>query len=278
MSGLDVAAQVRTAVGRHLPTAILTGDITADTLRRIQLADCVHLSKPVKPAEVLQRVQALLPEGRPPPPAPESATIAFADDKPVVFVVDDDAAVRSAIASVIEDDGMAVEAFSDAESFLCAYRPGGESCLLIDAYLPGMDGLDLLRTLASRGYCLPAIMITGRSDVTMAVQAMKCGASDFIEKPIGRLELLASVARALEQARDTSATASWRTTAAAQIASLTARQREIMDMVLDGHPNKNIAADLGISQRTVENHRASIMKKTGTKSVPALARLALAAA
>jgi two-component system CheB/CheR fusion protein len=150
--------------------------------------------------------------------------------------------------------------------------------LLIDAYLPGMDGLDLLRTLGEGGHLPPAIMITGRSDVTMAVQAMKCGASDFIEKPIGRLELLASVRRALDQARDTSATATWRTAATAQIASLTVRQREVMDMVLDGHPNKNIAADLGISQRTVENHRASIMKKTGTKSVPALARLALAAA
>jgi two-component system CheB/CheR fusion protein len=280
MSGLDVAAQVRAATGRSTPTAILTGDITAETLRRIQEADCVHLGKPVKPAEVLQQIQALLPYDRALIAAsiPAFAHAASSDDKPLVFVVDDDDDVRSAIASVVEEDGMAVEAFNDAESFVAAYRPGREACLLIDAYLPGMSGLDLLRTLASAGWALPAIMITGRSDVTMAVQAMKCGASDFIEKPIGRLELMASITRALEQARDTSASAAWRTKATAQIATLTTRQHEIMNMVLEGRPNENIAADLGISQRTVENHRASIMKKTGAKSVPALARMALAAA
>ena len=121
-------------------------------------------------------------------------------------------------------------------------------------------------------------MITGNSDVPMAVRAMKAGASDFIEKPIGRSELLASVERALEQSRDSSKLPAWREDAASHIASLTPRQRQIMELVLAGHPSKNIAADLGISQRTVENHRASIMKKTGSKSLPALARLALAAA
>ena len=107
---------------------------------------------------------------------------------------------------------------------------------------------------------------------------MKAGASDFIEKPIGAGQLLACVARALEEARDSSKLAAWREGAADQVAGLTARQHQIMDLVLAGHPSKNIAADLGISQRTVENHRASIMKKTGSKSLPALARLALAAA
>ena len=120
-------------------------------------------------------------------------------------------------------------------------------------------------------------MITGNSDVPMAVQAMKAGASDFIEKPISRSELLASVERALEQSRDSSKLSAWREAAADALAGLTPRQHQIMDLVLAGHPSKNIAADLGISQRTVENHRASIMTKTGSKSLPALARLALAA-
>ena len=106
---------------------------------------------------------------------------------------------------------------------------------------------------------------------------MKAGASDFIEKPISRDELIASVQRALEQSHDSSKLSAWREDAANHIAGLTPRQREIMALVLAGHPSKNIAADLGISQRTVENHRATIMKKTGSKSVPALARLALAA-
>ena len=125
---------------------------------------------------------------------------------------------------------------------------------------------------------LPAIIITGDGDVPMAVQAMKSGACDFVEKPIGRGELLDCIDRALEQSRDSNKLSAWRESAADQIAVLTSREREIMDLVLVGHPSKNIAADLGISQRTVENHRASIMKKTGVKSLPALARLALAAA
>jgi len=140
-----------------------------------------------------------------------------------------------------------------------------------------MSGLELLRKLHDAGHNLPAIMITGNSDVAIAVQAMKAGAADFIEKPVSGGELVESVGRALEQAQDANKLADWRGLAAKHIAGLTERQRQIMALVLDGHPSKNIAADLNISQRTVENHRASIMKKTGAKSLPALARLALAA-
>ena len=121
-------------------------------------------------------------------------------------------------------------------------------------------------------------MITGNSDVPMAVEAMKAGALDFIEKPVSPAELLASVERALEQSRDASKLSAWREDAASHIAQLTTRQRQIMELVLAGRHSKAIAADLGISQRTVENHRAVIMKRTGSKSLPALARLALAAA
>src|SRR5208337_2843465 len=121
-------------------------------------------------------------------------------------------------------------------------------------------------------------MITGQGDVPMAVEAMKAGATDFIEKPIRRDELFASIDRALEQTRDSAKASVRREAAATCLAGLTARQRQIMELVLAGLPSKNIAADLGISQRTVENHRAAIMKKTGTRSLPALARLALAAA
>jgi len=171
-----------------------------------------------------------------------------------------------------------VEEFATGEAFLEAYRPGREACLLIDAYLPGMSGLELLRRLHDAGDRLPAIMITGNSDVPMAVQAMKAGAADFIGKPIGPGELLASVGRALEQARDSGKLSIWRAAAASRIAGLTSRQRQIMEMVLAGQASKNIAADLKISQRTVENHRAAIMEKTGATSLPALARLALEAA
>jgi two-component system CheB/CheR fusion protein len=120
-------------------------------------------------------------------------------------------------------------------------------------------------------------MITGNADVPMAVKAMKAGALDFIEKPIGREELIAGIERALELSQDSGKLAKLRESAAAHFAGLTPRQRDVMDRVLGGQPSKNIAADLGISQRTVENHRASIMKRTGSKSLPALARLALLA-
>ena len=121
-------------------------------------------------------------------------------------------------------------------------------------------------------------MITGNGAVPMAVQAMKAGAVDFIEKPVRHAELLASVERALDLSRDTGARSMQRRNAALCVASLTARQRQILDLVLAGHPSKNIAADLGISQRTVDNHRAAIMRKTGSKSMPALVRTALAGA
>jgi two-component system CheB/CheR fusion protein len=120
-------------------------------------------------------------------------------------------------------------------------------------------------------------MITGDSDVAMAVEAMKAGAIDFIEKPIGRGELVASLDRALELSRDSGKFLERRGPAAAHLEGLTPRQVEVMEMVLAGHPSKNIAADLGIRQRTVENHRMRIMKRTGAKSLPALARLALIA-
>jgi two-component system CheB/CheR fusion protein len=191
--------------------------------------------------------------------------------------VDDDSQVCDSLGNVLERSGYSVEDYASCEAFLEAYHPGRPGCVLIDAYLPGMKGLDLLRRLMAEGDRLPAIMITGSSDVPLVVESMKAGASDFIEKPVGATELLASVERALEQARDSSKLFAWKTAAAERVSSLTPRQREIMAMVLAGHPNKNIAADLGISQRTVESHRALIMSKMGAKSLPALARLALAA-
>jgi two-component system CheB/CheR fusion protein len=240
----------------------------------------VRLNKPVKLKEMTQVIQRLLavPHAAPAAPAPHPAAAAPGAGPSTIFVVDDDSNICEAIRAVLEEDGRTVETFATCEAFLEAWRPGHGACLLIDAYLPGMTGLELLRRLHDTGHRLPAIMITGNSDVPMAVQAMKAGACDFIEKPIGGGELLQSIDRALEQSRDANKLFAWRENAANHIADLTPRQRQIMAMVLAGHPSKNIATDLGISQRTVESHRASIMKRTGSKSLPALARLALAAA
>ncbi|AEO48019.1 signal transduction histidine kinase with CheB and CheR activity [Rhodospirillum rubrum F11] len=284
VNGLGVSATLRDVLDRPIPVVILTGDISTRTLHDIARHRCVKLNKPVKPGELTQTIARLLP----PPVGPAAARLPAPPPSPgpggplpLIYLVDDDASLRDSLRALLEDDGLKVEDYESSEAFLAAYRPGGgEACLLIDAYLPGMSGLDLLERLKKENRLLPAIVITGYSEVAMAVQAMKAGASDFIEKPVGRTELLISIDRALEQHREHGNSGKmrlWRDAAKARLASLSARQREIMEMVLAGQPSKNIAADLGISQRTVESHRALIMKKLGVKSLPALVRLAQAA-
>ena len=280
MNGLQVAAALREKLHQFLPVIILSGDISSETLHDIAQQDCVQLSKPVRLKDLTEVIERLLPVPHVEPHAhpPRLDEAEGSHEPPVIYLVDDDDDFRDGLRAVLEEDGLIVEDYATCETFLAAYRPGREACLLIDAYLPGMSGLECLQHLSDAGHRLPSIMITGNSDVSMAVQAMKAGASDFIEKPVSRGELLAGIEHALDVARDSSVLTTRREAAAAHVATLTSRQREIMERVLAGHPSKNIAADLGISQRTVENHRAAIMKKTGSKSLPALARLALAAA
>src|SRR5579859_1177105 len=275
LNGLQLASLVRTKLARDIPAIILTGDISNTTLHDIMLKNCLALSKPARLDDVAGAIQRLMqngPAARPSPPKP------LTSEPPVVFVVDDDNPLRASIRALPEDEGHVVEDFATCESFLAAFRPGRAGCLLIDSYLPGMKGLELLQHLRDVDYQLPTIMITGRSDVPTAVRAMKSGVSDFLDKPFDRFELLSSINRALEQSRGDTKLGVRQSDAVNRIAGLTARQRQIMDMVLAGLPNKNIASDLAISQRTVEHHRAAIMEKTGSKSLPALARLALFAA
>lgn len=275
MNGLDLLLAARAALQQDLPGIILTGDISSETLAKIAAQECVALSKPVKPRVLLRAIERLCP-----PPsarlAQEGPEIA-AGSTAMTFVIDDDPDVRATIREVLVGDGRAVEDFSSAEAFLAAYRPGAEGCLLVDVDLPGMSGIDLLHELRTRGDHMPVILITGSGDIGLAVEAMRTGACDFIEKPVRRVELLASIGRAIDQSHDIRLLDAAREDAAAHVAELTVRQREVMDMILAGHPNKNIAADLGISQRTVENHRAAIMHKMAAKSLPELARLAQAA-
>lgn len=212
------------------------------------------------------------------PPASNAARPAVNASLPVIFIIDDEIAIRESLCELLENDGWAVEAYSNSEEFLSFYQPGQSGCLLIDAHLPGLNGIELLQRLRQLGDRMPAIMFTGSGNVPMAVKAMKAGAFDFIEKPIGCSALLASIELAMAQSRTLERISALQATAARHIANLTDRQRQIMALVLAGNPSKNIAADLGISQRTVENHRASIMKKTGSKCLAALARMSLASA
>ncbi len=279
MDGLAVAATIRERQHHKVPVIVLTGDISTDALKRIARHDCIPLNKPIKADDLMEAVHRLLSHEQHPkrqhPLEVAKATSTSHDSR--IFIIDDDRNIRDGIRNLFEDSGHTVEDFASCEAFLEAYPSPPQGCLLVDAYLPGMQGLELLQRIKNGDGRFPAIMITGHSDVRMAVQAMKSGAIDFIEKPFDQDELLASVERALEQSQDANKLSVWRNDAAEIVGRLTQRQRQIMELVLAGHPSKNIAADLNLSQRTVENHRAQIMRKTGAKSLPALARLALTA-
>ena len=283
MNGLQVVAGLRQSLDREVPAIILTGDISTDALREIAQGGHLHLNKPVSARELIALIQRCLADLRSPAASTRQPGEAAGDSPRLatIFVIDDDFVMREAMRDLLQGDGWTVEIYASSEAFLDAYRPRGrlghEGCLLVDARMPGMGGLALLQRLKSEEIRLPAVMITGQGDVSMAVEAMKAGAVDFIEKPIRGEELLAGIEHALEQARDSTKLSARRQAAATRLAGLTARQRQIMELVLAGHPSKNIAADLGISQRTVENHRAAVMKKTGSHSLSALIRLALAA-
>jgi len=278
MNGLELGSALRERLHHEVPLIILSADILASTSDNGALRHCEQLRKPLKLRELRHAIQRLIP-GMHSVDHPSITTSAAveASQNTVIFVVDDDSHIRSAFRSLLESEGMIVEDFASCEAFLLAYRPEQEGCLLIDAYLPGISGLELLDRLAERGHALATVMITGNGDIPMATKAMKAGASNFLVKPVGRSELLASIETALSEARDHGILFARREAAADQVSGLTVRQRQVMELVLAGHPSKNIAADLGLSQRTVENHRASVMRKTGTKSLPALARLVVAA-
>ena len=279
MNGVQAAQRLRLALDRRIPVIILTGDISTATARDIARYDCVHFGKPVKLRELTRAIAALLPNPPAPPeaPAPSVAAGPRPSGPPTIVVIDDDNQVRAAICAVLEDAGRAVRSFASSEAFLAASPPVAASFLLVDAYLPGMSGLDLLKQLKAEGHLLPAIMITGHGDVPIAVEAMKAGALDFIEKPIAAPDLIASIERAYDLSKGSPKRQGLREQAIARLEGLTPRQREILQQVLAGRQSKAIAFALGISQRTVESHRAMIMQRTGAKSLASLARLALLA-
>jgi two-component system, chemotaxis family, CheB/CheR fusion protein len=276
-NGVEVIAELREKFQRAIPAIVITGDISTQTLRAIANLRSTHLDKPVETAELLRVVKNLLAASTS-MAAPEMARKTSSGPSPAtIFVVDDDPGVRETVREMLESHGWGVETFESCEAFLAVLRPARHGCLVIDAVLPGMNGFQLLARLKADSIALPSIMITGHGDVSMAVKAMRAGASDFIEKPFGHEELLASIKHALAQTHESAREQARRVAAAAHLEGLTTRQRQILGLVLAGHPSKNIAADLGISQRTVENHRAAIMRKTGSRNIPELIRLAVAA-
>jgi len=194
----------------------------------------------------------------------------MSEEKTVVFVVDDDAAVRSSLAMLLKSVSLAVETFESAGQFLEQLRPEPSGCILLDIRMPGMSGIELQQKLKQRGYPLPIIFLTGHGDVSMAVHAMREGALDFIEKPFRDQELLDRIYQALELDRSRRRTADEEVQLRERLAGLTPREHEVMLRIARGQANKVIAIELGLSERTVEIHRAKVMHKTGAKSLAEL--------
>ncbi|MFZ1494850.1 MAG: response regulator [Candidatus Competibacter denitrificans] len=194
-------------------------------------------------------------------------------DRATVFLIDDDQAVRDAIRLLLETSGFTVQAFASAIDFLNMAVIGQPGCLVLDVRMPGLSGLDLQKRLRAQGYRIPIIFITGHGDVPMAIRAMKAGAFDFIEKPFQGQTLLARIEEALAADGQERCRQTQRADAAARLALLSLREREVLERVADGQYNKVIAAELNISLSTVEIHRKRVMEKLQAESLTDLIRL-----
>jgi len=195
-------------------------------------------------------------------------------ERPLVFIVDDDDGVRTALARLLRASGLQVETFESSEAFLARELPSVPSCLVLDVALPGLDGLSLQRQLVGRGHAPPIVFLSGRGDIPMSVRTMKDGAVDFLSKPTADDVLLEAVRTAIARDRAARAVTAARAEVDLRAATLTSREREVMRHVIAGKRNKKIAVDLGIAEKTIKVHRGRIMAKMRAGSVAELVRLA----
>jgi two-component system, chemotaxis family, CheB/CheR fusion protein len=301
--GTDVAEALRERHAFLAPIIILTGDNRNSTWKSIEASGCIGLCKPVKAEELSSTIQGLLAIPRVEEkaatlsPAVETADSeasaaskvsapgevstagevgAASELDPMIFVVDDDQNTREAMRTFLVSAGRRVKTYASGHTFLQAYA-GEKGCLLVDIRMPTMNGFELIAQLMAAGQHIPTIMITGQGDIGTAVRAVKAGAADFIEKPVNPVMLLASIDRVLREAATPMQQAASGSAAAWRLAGLTKREREVMELVVGGNANKEIAYRLGISQRTVETHRAAVMKKMGASSLSQLVRLDISA-
>ena len=194
-----------------------------------------------------------------------------------VHVIDDDEAVRDSLAFLLETADMTVRTYESANEFLDQLGGAAPGCIVTDVRMPGMSGIELVRHLSDRGVTMPVIVITGHGDVPLAVEAMRAGVSDFIEKPFSDDAILMSLRQALDRGRDQITLSAERAEVARRLASLSTRERQVLKGLVAGHPNKVVAIELGISPRTVEVYRANLMTKMHAASLSELVRMALLA-
>jgi len=192
-----------------------------------------------------------------------------------VFVVDDDEGVRNSLRFLLKSLGLATRTLSSAQEFLDVYKESQPGCLVLDVRMPGMSGLELQQELNLRGATIPVIFITGHGDIPMAVEAMQHGAFDFLQKPFRDQDLIDRIQRALERDARSRTVLAQHARIRERMQSLTPREREVLALMTRGKPNKVMAAQLGVSQRTVEIHRARVMEKSGAASLAQLVRMVL---
>jgi two-component system, chemotaxis family, CheB/CheR fusion protein len=284
LSGVETVERLRELVKpRHLPALVITGDVLPDRLAAIREAGLPHLTKPVGMDELRVLVRALLGESRSAATARSVESRALRPDgggaatrsspEFTVHVVEDDADQARSLCDLLAAAGYHPERHASAEEFLGAFSPGRAGCLIVDIHLPGMSGLELQRELARGGGGPPCVFVTGRGELAQVVQAMREGAADFLVKPVRGEALLASVARALDGADRRSGARAPNAAGTARLARLTPREREVVELIAAGLPNKEAAFRLGISRRTVEGHRAQAMRKLAVRTLPELVRL-----
>ncbi len=285
LNGVDAAERIR---GRsaHAAGLILTGEGSREKLDRHTSDGLEWLQKPVKAEDLLTRVRTLIAArdgggtratatdavaAQLPAAEPEGRE-AEEDGRANVFIVEDEEGLREALAQVLESRGFHARTYATAAEFLAKHRRERSGCILIDIGLPGMNGLQLQQRLKSEAIEIPAIIVSGRGEVALAVQAMRDGAVDFLQKPVNERMLVEAVHRALRQSQASAEVEAERALVLKRMERLTPREQEILAMVASGLANKEIAARLNISQRTVENHRARVMHKMDMRSLADLVR------
>lgn len=269
-AGVRLIEELRHLLGSHIPVLVIA-DETWKSAHSHSISDPVtYLTKPTAAEEIAAQIAQTILSARHRLAAPRIKDRHAAQQ--TTFIVDDDRVLREAISALLTSRGEHVEVYSSGESFLENYTPSRRGCLVVDDKLPGLRGIELLEKLKTDGATLPAIMISGHGDIETAVRAMRAGAIDYMGKPVFHERLLSAIDRALELDRGSADSLARRQKLMARFAALTQRERQVLDLVIRGASSKSIARTLNISQRTVENHRAAIMRRMGVASLSGLIR------